>query len=134
MTSASVHYEMDMEIDDVYDPIAALSALNPDPHRHYEILRHQIIHRQKILQQWGGIRRGSKVLELGCGQGDCTIVLAEAVGEEGHVVAVDPGDKDYGASFGWKRRKLFKIRTMGNNRLIQIVLQVPQLLSAKHKV
>lgn len=31
-----------------------------------------------------------------CGQGDCTIVLADAVGEGGHVDAVDPGSPDYG--------------------------------------
>lgn len=45
------------------------------------------------------ITPGSHVLELGCGQGTATTVLAEAVGSAGHVDAVDPGAPDYGAPF-----------------------------------
>ncbi len=52
-------------------------------------------HRLAILSKWG-IPKGSKVLELGCGQGDCTAVLAELVGPNGYVTAVDPGSLDYG--------------------------------------
>ncbi|MFI6686396.1 class I SAM-dependent methyltransferase [Streptomyces sp. NPDC050485] len=40
---------------------------------------------------------GASVLELGCGQGDLTAVLAEAVGPGGRVVAVDIADPSYGA-------------------------------------
>ena len=36
------------------------------------------------------------MLEIGCGQGDTTVVLADAVGENGSVVALDPGSPDYG--------------------------------------
>jgi Methyltransferase domain len=36
-------------------------------------------------------------LEIGCGQGDCTEVLAEAVGPTGHVDAIDPAPLDYGS-------------------------------------
>jgi ubiquinone/menaquinone biosynthesis C-methylase UbiE len=50
-----------------------------------------------LLQHWN-IAPGSNVLELGCGQGDCTTVLAHAVGEHGSVVAVDPAELDYGTS------------------------------------
>lgn len=56
----------------------------------------QISHRQELISTWGGIAPGEKVLELGCGQGDCTIVLAHAVGENGTVDAVDPAPPDYG--------------------------------------
>ena len=42
------------------------------------------------------ISEGEKVLELGCGQGDATTVLASAVGETGHITAVDPGELTYG--------------------------------------
>ena len=58
----------------------------------------QTLHRLELLQHWN-IPTGSKVLELGCGQGDCTTVLAHAVGEQGKVVAIDPAELDYGASF-----------------------------------
>lgn len=62
---------------------------------HFSIQHSQTHHRLVILQHWN-IPTGSKVLELGCGQGDCTTVLAYAVGEQGRVVAVDPGELDYG--------------------------------------
>lgn len=63
----------------------------------------QARHRIHLLRAWGshnigiGIPQGSRVLELGCGQGTCTAVLAEAVGDAGHVDAVDPASPDYGS-------------------------------------
>jgi predicted methyltransferase len=58
----------------------------------------QMDHRLDLISFWG-ISPGSRVLEIGCGQGDCTVVLADAVGESGHVDAVDPGAPDYGRLF-----------------------------------
>jgi len=55
----------------------------------------QMDHRLDLVSFWD-ISPGSRVLEIGCGQGDCTVVLADAVGESGHVDAVDPGAPDYG--------------------------------------
>ena len=37
-----------------------------------------------------GVKRGEKVLDLGCGTGHLAAVLSETVGPEGRVVAVDP--------------------------------------------
>lgn len=59
----------------------------------------QARHRIRVLSSAGGIAPGSRVLELGCGQGTCTAVLASAVGATGHVDAVDPSSLDYGAPF-----------------------------------
>ena len=64
----------------------------------FGIQHSQTLHRLAILQHWR-ISTGSKVLELGCGQGDCTTVLASAVGEQCKVVAVDPAELDYGTFF-----------------------------------
>lgn len=75
--------------------IARLSLHNS---AHFNIQHSQTLHRLVLLQHWN-IPTGSKVLELGCGQGDCTTVLASAVGEQGSVVAVDPAELDYGESF-----------------------------------
>lgn len=55
----------------------------------------QTKHRLEILAQFD-IAPGSKVLEVGCGQGDFTVCLAAAVGDTGHVTAVDPASLDYG--------------------------------------
>lgn len=46
----------------------------------------QFEHRVNIVKSWN-IPPGSRVLKIGPGQGDCTIVLATAVGESGHVDA-----------------------------------------------
>lgn len=58
----------------------------------------QARHRIRLVNAWH-IAPGRRVLEIGCGQGNCTAVLAEAVGSSGHVDAVDPGSPDYGAPF-----------------------------------
>jgi SAM-dependent methyltransferase len=52
--------------------------------------------RHRLVTHWA-IAEGSRVLEIGCGQGDTTAVLADAVGIEGRVVAVDIGEPSYGA-------------------------------------
>jgi SAM-dependent methyltransferase len=52
--------------------------------------------RAELANTWD-LRPGDRVLEVGCGQGDMTAVLADAVGERGHVTAVDLAGPDYGA-------------------------------------
>ncbi|MEU8433869.1 class I SAM-dependent methyltransferase [Streptomyces sp. NPDC029216] len=56
----------------------------------------QTRHRTMLVANWD-ITPGSTVLELGCGQGDMTAVLAEAVGPQGRVVAVDVAAPTYGS-------------------------------------
>ena len=75
--------------------IARLSLHDPTD---FGIQHTQTLHRLELLQHWN-VSTGSKVLELGCGQGDCTTVLANAVGEQGAVVAVDPAELTYGMFF-----------------------------------
>ncbi|PYH99291.1 S-adenosyl-L-methionine-dependent methyltransferase [Aspergillus ellipticus CBS 707.79] len=75
--------------------IARLSLHDP---ANFSLQHSQTLHRLVLLQHWS-IPAGSKILELGCGQGDCTTVLASAVGEQGRVVAVDPAALDYGAPY-----------------------------------
>jgi predicted methyltransferase len=74
--------------------LARLSLHNPDD---LTVQHAQTLHRLALIQHFQ-IVPGSKVLELGCGQGDCTTVLADAVGEAGSVVAVDPAPLTYGTS------------------------------------
>jgi predicted methyltransferase len=57
-----------------------------------------IEHRQRLVQAWN-IPLGSKILEIGCGQGDSTVVLADAVGPTGRVVAVDSCPPGWGMRF-----------------------------------
>ncbi|KAF2103614.1 hypothetical protein NA57DRAFT_17460, partial [Rhizodiscina lignyota] len=53
--------------------------------------------RIQILNSWQrAIKPGMRELEIGCGQGPCTAILAEAVGPDGHVDALDIAPLDYG--------------------------------------
>lgn len=56
----------------------------------------QIAYRLQLPELWA-IEPGAKLLEIGCGQGDTTAVLAEVVGPGGHVTGIDPAPADYGA-------------------------------------
>ena len=51
-------------------------------------------HRLDLVDFWC-ITSGARVWELDCGQGVCITVLADAVGPDRHVDAVDPGPPDY---------------------------------------
>jgi len=61
-----------------------------------EIQRIQTEYRLKLVESWG-IKEGSSVLEIGCGQGDTTAALAYMVGELGFVHGIDIASPDYGA-------------------------------------
>jgi SAM-dependent methyltransferase len=61
-----------------------------------EVQLAQTAFRARIAGAWG-IAPGSRILEIGCGQGDMTAVLARAVGREGRVEAYDPAPPGYGA-------------------------------------
>ena len=56
----------------------------------------QLQHRYELAKTFG-VRQGMRLLEVGCGQGDTTVVLADLVGEEGSVVAIDIANGSYGA-------------------------------------
>lgn len=56
----------------------------------------QTEHRLKLAQFWG-IKEGSRVLEIGCGQGDTTAILAYLVGESGFVHGIDIASPNYGS-------------------------------------
>lgn len=61
-----------------------------------EVQQTQLKHRFALVQSFE-IKEGMRVLEIGCGQGDTTVVLADQVGETGHVTAIDIAPGNYGA-------------------------------------
>jgi SAM-dependent methyltransferase len=63
-----------------------------------EVQTTQTQFRMQLVEGWQ-IPRGARVLEIGCGQGDMTAVLAAAVGSAGRVTAVDIALPDYGTPF-----------------------------------
>ena len=56
----------------------------------------QTAYRLTLASTWQ-IPDGASVLEIGCGQGDMTAVLADLVGPDGRVVGVDVAPPSYGA-------------------------------------
>ena len=76
------------------DIVLELISMHED--KHLEIQRIQTEHRLKLVKFWG-IGQGKRVLEIGCGQGDTTAVLAYSVGKDGFVHGIDIASPDYGA-------------------------------------
>ncbi|MEZ4562131.1 MAG: methyltransferase domain-containing protein [Thermomicrobiales bacterium] len=56
----------------------------------------QARYREALAAGWG-IPAGARLLEIACGQGDMSAVLAHAVGATGHVTGVDIASPGYGA-------------------------------------
>lgn len=72
-----------------------------------DITQKRIEHRLRLVDLWK-IYFGSKVLEIGCGQGETTAALAYTVGENGYVYAVDLANENYGSpeNLGTARERL----------------------------
>lgn len=51
------------------------------------------MHIHRSLVAWSSVTRGERVLDVGCGAGGAARVAAEAVGEQGIVVGVDPSPR-----------------------------------------
>ncbi|KJK48556.1 hypothetical protein UK23_16900 [Lentzea aerocolonigenes] len=69
-----------------------MAAWVPDP----DIQVAQTTYRAALAAEWR-IPDGASVLEVGCGQGDMTAVLASLVGPNGRVVGVDVAPPSYGS-------------------------------------
>ena len=67
----------------------------------------RIEHRLRLTDFWK-IYYGSRILEIGCGQGQTTAALAYTVGENGFVYAVDLANDNYGSpeDLGTARERL----------------------------
>ena len=77
------------------DYMTDLMAMGPTPDAR-AIQRRQTAHRLAIATAWQ-IQPGERLLEIGCGQGDLSAVLADQVGPTGHVTGIDIASRDYGA-------------------------------------
>lgn len=63
-----------------------------------EIQQIQLQHRLSLVEAFN-LPSGGRILEIGCGQGDTTMAIAHAIGDQGNVIAIDNASRDYGAPF-----------------------------------
>ncbi len=71
------------------EPLETILECMPQPNQSISKVQNiQTAHRLKLAEFWE-INAGARILEIGCGQGDTTAVLAYMVGEEGFVHGVD---------------------------------------------
>ncbi|KAF2464520.1 uncharacterized protein BDR25DRAFT_307210 [Lindgomyces ingoldianus] len=72
----------------------------------YNLLPTQTTHRINLLNAFSlspdpnltpSQTPNTRILEIGCGQGDCTALLAHLIGPTGHIDAIDPAPLDYGS-------------------------------------
>jgi len=95
----------------------------------------QLRHRTTLVNMWAP-GTGSRVLEVGCGQGETTIVLAAVVGALGQVLAVDNAPAEYGrpVTLGEARTYIKKSSALGNRVefLLSVDLLAPQLDFPEH--
>lgn len=73
--------------------------------KYSRLVKVELQQRLDIISRWN-IEPGSRVLEIGCGQGDSTVILADLVGENGHVTGIDPAPLNYGMSLQLPRNLL----------------------------
>lgn len=78
------------------EPLEIILECMPPSDGSSDIQRVQSAHRYKLAKFWN-IQEGDRVLEIGCGQGDTTAVLAYLVGEKGFIHGVDIAPPDYGS-------------------------------------
>lgn len=58
----------------------------------------RFLHRLKLCKEWA-IPDGARLLDIGCGQGESTVVLAAQVGPGGLVTGVDTAPSGYGGPY-----------------------------------
>lgn len=78
-----------LKMSTIYDPATIASTA-----KLYGLLPAQTAHRINLLSH-SHLDTARHILELGCGQGDCTTMLA-LLYPSAHITAVDPGPRDYG--------------------------------------
>jgi len=108
----------------VFD-IDALTEIYLKDKEHDSVIRAEIQQRVDIISKWD-IAPGSRILEIGCGQGDCTLVLADAVGPDGHVTGLDPASLDYGSPWTLGEAQAFLLASPLKSRMTFIQID-PQI-------
>ena len=86
-------------------------------------------HRLSITKAWG-IPPGQHVLDIGCGQGESSLVLAMELGPSGHVTGIDPSPPDYGTPFNLAQSHEYIAKSALGPRITFLNTDAPSLLQS----
>ncbi|KAJ6442833.1 SAM-dependent methyltransferase [Purpureocillium lavendulum] len=73
------------------------SLLSCYPGKHSKAVIAQFVHRLALCKAWGIEEGAQRLIDIGCGQGECSMVLASVLGPSGRVTGTDVAPLDYGA-------------------------------------
>jgi SAM-dependent methyltransferase len=116
---------------DILDSLAACFLHNPATRS--STLDPGFKHRLNLCRAWGiETDCGLRILDIGCGQGESSIVLAQLVGPErgGHVIGVDPAPPTYGAPYTLQDSQAFALNSALGNRITFVCSTMPALLAS----
>ncbi|KAM3486707.1 hypothetical protein MY8738_000201 [Beauveria namnaoensis] len=82
--------------DALIESLLASSLHNPALLDKFHIPRFKL--RLATIDAWG-VKKGERLLDIGCGQGESSVALAAVVGDAGNVTAIDTAPMDYGHPF-----------------------------------
>ncbi|KAI6804081.1 hypothetical protein KC363_g6451 [Hortaea werneckii] len=98
------------------------------PKARSNIVLPQFIHRMALAQTWQ-ILPGSRILDIGCGQGESSLVLAELLGPGGHVTGIDTASHDYGSPFNIGDAQSYIKKSIYGQRIDFLQTDAARLLS-----
>ena len=84
-------------------------------------------HRLSLIKAWD-IPPGQRILDIGCGQGESSLALAEALGPACHITGIDDAHPDYGAPFTVSESHQYIAKTALGPRITFIQSDGPSLL------
>ncbi|RMZ03844.1 hypothetical protein D0862_05516 [Hortaea werneckii] len=99
------------------------------PKARSDIILPQFTHRLALATAWQ-IPPDSRVLDIGCGQGESSLVLAEVVGPNGHVTGIDTAPHDYGSPFTIGEAQSFIKKSVYGQRIDFLQTDAARLLSS----
>ncbi|KAM0795967.1 S-adenosyl-L-methionine-dependent methyltransferase [Usnea florida] len=84
-------------------------------------------HRLSLIKAWE-IPPGQRILDIGCGQGESSLALAEALGPDCHITGIDDAHPDYGSPFTVQESHQYIAKTALGPRITFIQSDGPSLL------
>ena len=108
-----------------------LSCCLHDPAKESLIYKPRFTHRLSLVRAWD-ITPGQRLLDIGCGQGESCLVLAEVLGPSTHITGIDQADPNYGTPFALgESQQHIKNSTLGP-RITFLNTDAPSLLRPLH--